>query len=183
MWGGPTPAAPPAPTRRRWATVPLGAAAVALASAEPLVLVPALGLVVGPGLATVGDALARPERNPAWAVAWWARNVGVGLVRSLGGLVVLAVGLCLWFGTEAVDFLASAGPWVLRLTGGLAGLLVVLGIGRGGPGYRSDVTLDAVVARLLPRGRPTVAAAVTVLVCAIVVCFGLLLDPEAWPLR
>ncbi len=182
-WGGTVPFAPPPPSRRRWVTVPLAAAVVALASAEPVVLVPALGLVAGPALATIGDALARPERNLAWAVAWWARNLGVGLARSLGALVVLAVGVCLWFGTEAVDLLAPAGPWVLRLTGGLAGLLVALGIGRGGPSYRSDLAIDAVVDRLLPRGRPTAAAAVTVLVCTVVVCFGLLLDPEAWPLR
>lgn len=181
-WGGPAPSAPPPPTRRRWITLPLAAAAVAFASAEPVVLVPVLGLVGGPALATVGDALAQPERHQAWALAWWARNVAIGAARSLGGLVVLAVTLCLWFGTQAIDLLEPTGPWALRLGGGLAAVLVVSSIGRGGPKYRSDLTLDAAVARLLPGGRPTVPAAVTVLVAVAVACVGLLLRPEAWPI-
>ena len=182
-WGVPAPVAPPPPTGRRWVTVPVALAAVAVASAEPVVGVLGLGLVGGPALATLGDALAQPQRNQAWTVAWWFRNLGVGLVRSLGGLVVLAVTVCLWFGARAVALLEPAAPWTLRLGGGLAGALVVMAIGRGGPGYRAEVTLDAVVARLVPRGRPTVAAAVTVLVCVAVACLALLLRPEAWPIR
>lgn len=182
-WGAPAPVAVPAgTTRRRWVTLPLAAAAVGFASAEPVVLVPVLGLVVGPALATVGDALTQPDRHQAWALAWWARNVAVGAARSVGGLVVLAIALTLWFGTQAIDLLDPAGPWVLRLGGGAAAALVLQNVARGGPRYRSDVSIDTVVARLLPGGRPTVAAAVTVLVSVAIACLGLLLRPEAWPI-
>ncbi len=167
---------------RRWVTVPLGLAAVALTSAQPVTLTLVLGLVVAPLLATVGDVLAQPDRSPAWAPLWWMRNVGVGLVRSLGALVVLAIGVCLWFGADAFDALRDLGPWVLRLTGVASASLLVLSMARGGAGFRSDVALDALARRVVPRGRPTVAAAVVILVGGAVAAAGLALQPEPWPL-
>lgn len=171
------------PAGRRWLTLPLALAAVALASAQPATLILLLGLGAAPVLATVGDRVLQPDRNPAWWPLWWVRNVALGVVRSLGALLVLAVGLCLWFGTDAFDGLAAAGPWVLRATGLVAGGILALSIGRGGPGFRSHVALDALTRRLLPAGRPTLPAAVVILVCLGVAAAGLAFHPEAWPLR
>ena len=170
------------PAGRRWVTVPLAGAAMALASASPVPIVALVGLGVAPVLATVGDRILQPHRNPAWWPLWWARNVGLGLVRSLGALLVLAIGLCLWFGTDAFDAFDAAGPWVLRVTGLVAGGILALSIGRGGPGFRSHVALDAVARRLLPRGRPTLPAGVLLLVCLGITAAGLAFQPEAWPL-
>jgi serine/threonine-protein kinase len=170
------------PAGRRWLTVPLGAAAVALASAQPATIVALLGLGVAPVLATVGDVVMQPSRNPLWWPLWWARNVALGLVRSLGALVVLAIGLCLWFGTDAFEGLSSASPYVLRGTGLVAGGILALSIGRGGPGFRSHLALDALTRRLLPRGRPTMASAIVGVVALAVVAAGLAFRPEAWPL-
>ncbi|HEV7720618.1 MAG TPA: serine/threonine-protein kinase [Iamia sp.] len=171
------------PGGRRWVTLPLGLAATALASAQPATLVVILGLGAAPVLATVGDRVLQPHRNPAWWPLWWVRNVALGVVRSLGALLVLAVGLCLWFGTDAFDSLDAAGPWVLRATGLVAAGILALSIARGGPGFRSHVALDAVTRRLLPRGRPTLPSVVLLLVCIGVVAAGLAFQPEAWPLR
>jgi serine/threonine protein kinase len=171
------------PAGRRWVTVPLAVAAMALASASPVPLVALVGLGVAPVLATVGDRILQPHRNPAWWPLWWARNVALGLVRALGALLVLAIGLCLWFGTDAFEAFDAAGPWVLRATGLAAGGILALSIGRGGPGFRSHVALDAVARRLLPRGRPTMAAGVLLLVCLGATAAGLAFQPEAWPLR
>ncbi len=171
------------PAGRRWVTLPLALAAVALASAQPATLIVLLGLGVAPVLATVGDRVLQPHRAPAWWPLWWVRNVALGLVRSLGALLVLAIGLCLWFGTDAFDAFASAGPWVLRATGLVAGAILALSIGRGGPGFRSQVALDALTRRLVPRGRPTLPAGVLLLVCLGIAAAGLAFQPEAWPLR
>ena len=171
------------PAGRRWVTVPLAVAAVALASASPVPLVAVLGIGAAPVLATVGDRILQPHRNPAWWPLWWARNVALGLVRSLGALLVLAIGLCLWFGTDAFEALDAVGPWVLRATGLVAGGILALSMGRGGPGFRSHVALDALARRLLPQGRPTVPAGVLLLVCLGATAAGLAFQPEAWPLR
>lgn len=171
------------PAGRRWVTVPLAVAAMALASASPVPIVALVGLGVAPVLATVGDRILQPHRNPAWWPLWWVRNVALGLVRALGALLVLAIGLCLWFGTDAFEAFDAAGPWVLRVTGLAAGGILALSIGRGGPGFRSHVALDAVARRLLPRGRPTLPAGVLLLVCLGLVTAGLAFQPEAWPLR
>lgn len=178
VWS-PTGAPPP---RRAWVTLPLGLAAVALASAQPVTMTMVLALVVAPALATVGDHLVRPHRSLAWAPAWWGRNVAVGLVRGFGAACILAVGLCLWYGTEAFTGLATAGPWVLRATGVGAGWVLASSIGRGGAGFRSHAALDHLAGRLLPRGRFTPAAGVLLVVCAVVVAAGAWFRPEAWPL-
>jgi serine/threonine protein kinase len=170
------------PAGRRWLTVPLGAAAIALASAQPAGIVALLGLGVAPLLATAGDVVMQPDRNPLWWPLWWARNVALGLIRSLGALVVMAIGLCLWFGTDAFEGLSSASPYVLRATGLLAGGILALSIGRGGPGFRSHLALDALTRRLLPRGKPTMASAIVGLVALAIVAAGLSFRPEAWPL-
>ncbi|HYI63020.1 MAG TPA: serine/threonine-protein kinase [Acidimicrobiales bacterium] len=181
----PVPVAPGvgAPPRGRgWVTLPLGLAAVALASAQPVTVTLALAVGVAPALATVGDRLVRPHRSLAWAPGWWARNVAVGLVRGLGAAGILGVGLCLWYGTELFDGAAGAGSWVLRATGVGAGWVLASSIGRGGPGFRSHVALDALATRLLPRGRLTPVAAVVVAVCLLVAAAGAWFRPEAWPL-
>ncbi|QYG93493.1 protein kinase [Iamia sp. SCSIO 61187] len=189
------PAAPPAagarldlvdgtaPVGRRWITLPLGVAAVALASAQPATLIAVLGIGMAPVLATVGDRQVQPGRSPAWWPVWWLRNVALGVVRTLGALCVLAIGLCLWFGADAFEALAPAGPWILRTTGVVAATLLVVSIARGGPGFRSHVALDAVARALVPRGRPTFASGVLLLVCLAVAAAGLAFEPEAWPLR
>jgi hypothetical protein len=191
---GPTPAPhrratdpqPPAllgtPAGRRWVTLPLAAAAIGLCSAQPVTLTFVLGVVIAPILATVGDVLAQPERSPAWAPLWWLRNVAVGFVRSLGSLVVLAIGLCLWFGTDAFDALAPAAPWVLRVTGMATGAILATSIARGGQGFRSHVAIDALTRRVCPRGTVTVAAVVVVLVGVALAAAGLAFQPEAYPL-
>ena len=184
---GPTPDRMAGPTGgpprgRAWVTLPLGLAGTALASAQPATVTLVIGLVVAPVLATVGDHLQRPDRHPGWAVGWWARNLLIGLVRALAPLVLLAFGLLLWYGTEAFDGLAAAGPWVLRATGVAAGGVMCLSVGQGGTGFRSHLALDALARRLLPAGRPTLPAAVLVLVCVALAAAGLWFQPEAWPL-
>jgi hypothetical protein len=166
---------------RGWLTLPIGLAGIALASAQPATVTLLIGLGVAPLLATAGDRVLRPHRNPAWMVSWWLRNLAVGAVRSLGAIIVLAVGLCLWLGTDAFDALAPAAPWVLRATGVAAGWILALSVGRGGPGFRSHVALDALTIRLMPKGRPTVAAGVVVLVCVALTAAGIWFRPEAWP--
>lgn len=170
------------PPGRPWLTVPLGLAVTALASAQPATIVLALGLGAAPLLATAGDRLLRRGRNPAWIVPWWARNLGVAVVRSLGALVILAIGLLLWSGTEIFESLAPAGQWVLRATGVAAGGILALSVGRGGPGFRSHVALDALTVKLMPRGRVSIAVVVVGLVCLAVVATCLWFEPEAWPL-
>ncbi len=170
------------PRGRAWVTVPLGLAGTALASAQPATITLLVALLVAPVLATVGDHLLRPDRHPGWFVGWWARNLLVGAVRAVAAVAVLAFGLCLWYGTEAFDALGAAGPWVLRATGVAAGGIICLSVGQGGPGFRSHLALDALTRRLLPRGRPTLPAAVLVLVCVGLVAAGLWFQPEAWPL-
>ncbi|MGI8936870.1 MAG: serine/threonine-protein kinase, partial [Iamia sp.] len=85
-----------APPGRAWLTLPLAFAAMSIASAQPATISLLLGLGVAPLLATAGDRVLRPHRSAGWLAAWWPRNLLVGAVRSLGGLVVLAFGLCLW---------------------------------------------------------------------------------------
>lgn len=172
-----------APTGRGWLTVPLGLAAMSIASAQPATVTLILGVGVAPLVATAGDRILRPHRSPGWMAAWWVRNLLLGVARSLGGLVVLAFGLCLWYGTEAFDSLQAAGPWVLRATGVAAAGVLCLSIGQGGPGFRSHVALDAAAERLMPRGRLSVAAAVVGVVCLGVIAAGLWFRPEAWPLK
>lgn len=167
---------------RAWVTIPLGVAGTALASAQPATVTLVIGLVVAPLLATVGDHLHRPDRHPGWAVGWWARNLLIGLVRSLAPLALLAFGLLLWYGTEAFDALAAAAPWVLRATGVAAGGLMCLSVGRGGTGFRSPLALDALARRLVPSGRPTLPAFVLVVACVALAAAGLWFQPEAWPL-
>lgn len=170
------------PVDRRWITIPLGAGAVVMTSAQPISLTLVLGLVIAPILATVGDVLSRHDRSPAWAPLWWLRNVGAGLIRSLGALVVLAVGVGLWFGADAIDALRTAAPYVLRVTGLATGALVVLSMARGGAGFRTDVALDAATRRLMPQGRPTLAVGIVGVVGLALVVAGLAFQPEPWPL-
>jgi serine/threonine-protein kinase len=183
------PAAPAAPVvhpwsrpGRRWVTWPLGLAAVSLASCQPVGVTLALGLGIGPALATAGDLLLRRDRHPAWAAWWWARNVLTGAARLVGPLLVLAIGLAAWWVTDTVSFLSGAAPWVLRVTGGLCGWMVASSFGRGSPRFRTDVALDALTVRLAPRGRPSLQGVVLLLVCAAMVAAGLWFEPEAWPL-
>lgn len=167
---------------RAWLTVPLGLAAVALASAQPLTVTLLLALGVAPLLATAGDRLLQPHRSAGWLVPWWLRNVAVGAIRALGALVVLGFGICLWYGTEAITAFAPAGPWVLRATGVAAAGILCLSISRGRPGFRSNLALDALARRLMPRGTPTVAVGVVVLAAVALGAAGLWFQPEAWPL-
>ncbi len=169
------------PVGRRWLTVPLAVAGVALASVRPVAGVGLLGLAAAPLLATLGDRALRPERAAAWLPVWWARNVAIGLVRLLGPALVLFLGTCLWFGSAAFEALAPAGPWLVRGTGVVAGALVVASIGRGGEGFRSHVGLDHLTRRLVPGGRLSRAGALVLLVCLGLAALGLAVDPEAWP--
>ena len=67
-------------------------------------------------------------------------------------------------------------------TGVAAGWVLALSVGRGGPGFRSHVALDALTIRLLPRARLTVPAGVLILVCVALTAAGIWFQPEAWPL-
>ena len=167
---------------RSWLTIPLGLAAVALASAQPLTVTLLLALVVAPLLATAGDRLLQPHRSAGLLLPWWLRNVAIGAFRALGAVVVLGFGICLWYGTEVVTALAPAGPWVLRATGVAAAGIVCLSTGRGRPGFRSNLALDALARRLMPRGTPTVAVGVVLLAAVALGAAGLWFQPEAWPL-
>lgn len=170
------------PEGRRWVTVPLGLAAMALASAQPATLVALLVLAVAPVVATVGDRALRPERALLWLPVWWARNLVISTVRSVGSLMVVFLGTCLWFGAEAYGQLAPAGPWVVRGTGVLAGGLLGLSIGRGGEGFRSHLGLDAVTRWLLPRGRLSILGTLLMAVGLGLAALGLAMDPRVWPL-
>jgi hypothetical protein len=162
--------------------LPLGLVAVSLASCQPVGVTLALGLGVGPALATAGDVLVRRDRHPSWAAWWWVRNLLTGATRLLGPLLVLGAGLAVWWLVDSVSFLTAAAPWVLRATGAVCGWMVASSLGRGSPRYRTDVALDALTVRLAPRGRPSVQGVVLIVVCAALVAAGLWFQPEAWPL-
>ncbi len=187
--GSPFGVAPPhqagaagSPHGRAWVTVPLGLGATALASAQPVTVPLVIGLLVAPLLATAGDRVLRPHRSAGWMPGWWLRNLVVGALRAVGPILVLGVGLGLWWGSETYDALAVAGPWVLRATGIGAGGLLCLSAGRGGPRFRSHLALDALARRLLPHGRLTVPAGVLLVVGLGLAAAGLWFQPEAWPL-
>lgn len=171
------------PAGRRWVTVPLGGAAMALASARPATLVVLLGLALAPLVATVGDRAVRPEHARVWLPLWWARNLVISTVRTIGPALVVFLGTCLWYGSTAFSALAPTGPWVLRVVGVVAGGLLGLSISRGGEGFRSHLGLDVVTRRLLPRGRLSSAGVALLLVCVGLAAIGLAVAPEAWPLR
>jgi hypothetical protein len=170
------------PAGRAWLTIPLAAAAIALASAQPVTITLLLGLVVAPVLATVGDRLLRRHRRSAWVLPWGMRNLAVAAGRSVVPLLVLLVGLGLWALVDAVGALAPAGPWVLRATGVATGWILVSSIGHGSPTFHSHVAIDALAVRLLPKGRPTRELAVVWLVCVAGVAAGLAFQPEPWPI-
>lgn len=167
---------------RAWLTLPLGLAALALASAQPLPMTLVLALGVGPVLATWGDRVLQPHRSRGWMLGWWLRNLGVGVVRALGAVIVLGVGIGLWYLTQAITAFEGAGPWVLRATGVAAAGIVCLSLRRGGPGFRSNLALDALARRLMPRGALTMAAGVVLVVAVALGAVGLWFQPEAWPL-
>lgn len=170
------------PEGRRWVTVPLGIGVMALASARPAGLVALLVLAVAPVLATVGDRALGPERAVLWLPVWWARNLVISTMRSIGALILVFLGTCLWFGADAYAALAPVAPWVVRGTGVLAGGLLGLSIGRGGDGFRSHLGLDAVARLLMPRGRLSIAATLLMAVGLGLAALGLTLDPTVWPL-
>ena len=100
------------PQPSRWlVTLPVGAAAVALTSAAPVICTPLLVLGAVPALATAGDLLVHRARatwgiQDGWAdrqgagtagVARFARNLAVSVARSLPVLAALAVLIAVWY--------------------------------------------------------------------------------------
>lgn len=170
-----------APASRPWLTYPLGAAAVALTTAAPALMVGVLAIGVAPALATRGDQLVEPTRSPVWLPLRWIRNTLVGAVRAVIPGAVLLFGLLMWWGTGVFDGMDTVGEVVLRGTGAVVGLVLARSIGRGAPTFRSHVALDDLAVRLMPAGRPTPWVGALIAACALAVATGLSLTPEAWP--
>jgi hypothetical protein len=178
-------------------SLPVGAAAVALASAAPVLLVPLLVAVAVPALATAGDLLVHRARatwglQSGWsdrqgagtaAVARFLRNVVVSVTRSLPVLAGVAVLVAVWYPVHDIDALRGIADWYLRLVGLGAGLLVVVPALKGSATFASGIAVDEVHRRVAPRGRGLTQAGIVLwLVCLALTAIGLLVSPEVAPL-
>ncbi|WP_421118836.1 hypothetical protein ACE2AJ_15915 [Aquihabitans daechungensis] len=177
-------------------TLPLAVLAVAAGSAAPLLVIGAMVLVVLPVLATVGDGAARrqraeqgfaatrSERLPSGVVAAsrFVRNVVTSVLRTSPIVGVSAVFLGLWYVVDQTSMPQGILDVTLRLIGGGAVWLLLLGAREGSPRFRSGLGIDRLVQRLAPEGRVTERLIVAWLLIAIGVAAALWLTPDAFPL-
>ena len=194
---GSPPVVGPAESGRAWVTVPLAAAAVALASSTPLVLVFAVAVVGLPLLATAGDLAVHRNRQLTWselrrwhrapptsvAPILFIRNVAVGVFRAVPALAIGAVGVLVARSIGAAGTVNAWQDFAVRLTGVATMLCLVVPARNGGRTFRSGLGLDRVAAwamegRTKPRGRTVAVWAVLVFLVAL----GAWLHPELWPL-
>ena len=175
----------------------IGLAAVALAAAAPVLVVPVLVLAGIPGLATAGDLVVHRTRSTwgvqtAWsdrqgpgtaAVARFLRNLVVSAGRTLPVLAGLAVLVAVWYPVHDIGALAPLADWYLRVVGLGAGLLVVVPALRGSATFASGIAVDHIHRRVAPSGRGLTQAGVLLwLVCLALAAIGLLASPEVAPL-
>lgn len=183
---------------RRKVTVPLIAAAVALASAAPVAVVALLVIGVLPALATCGDLMR--HRHLRWhggADGWFARsgdavvvpvrflsNLVVSAVRSVPALALDAVLVGGWVFARRASVAVTGTDILLRVTGVAVAVLLLYPVGRGSQRFRTDVAVhritDDVVdgdGRLLSRGW------VLWLVAVGLVALALWLHPDPWPIQ
>jgi hypothetical protein len=187
------------PRRGRWlVTVPVTAAVVALVSAAPVLFAAVVVLVALPALATTGDlALHRHRRTWGGATTWFQRrservaagprflrNVAVSLLRAVPALVVLVVLVACWYPLHDSVRTVGAADWFLRLSGAIAGLLLVVPALRGSAKFATGTAVDAAHLRVAPEGlRLARAGWVLWLACALLVAIGLGFSPDVWPLH
>lgn len=189
-------AAEPAPTRPRLVTLPLALLAVAAGSAAPLLVIGLVVLVVLPLLATAGDAVARrqraergfadgkAERLPTSVVvpSRFVRNLVTSVLRTSPIVGVSAVFLGCWYALDQTSLPQGILDITLRLIGGGAVAMLLLGAREGSARFRSGLGIDHLITRFAPDGRVTERLLVLWLVAAIGVVAALWLTPDAFPL-
>jgi hypothetical protein len=177
-------------------TLPLAAVAVAAGSAAPLLVIGLMVLVVLPILATVGDGVARrrraaqgfaggrTERMPTGVVvpSRFVRNLVTSVLRTSPIVGVSAVFLGCWYALDQTSLPQGLLDVVLRVIGGGAVWLLLLGAREGSSRFRSGLGIDRLVERLAPSGRVDERVLVLWLVTAIGVAAALWLTPDAFPL-
>lgn len=200
-WSGLEPEDPgaalePAARRPRLVTVPLALFAVAAGSAAPLLVIALLVLVVLPLLATVGDGVARrrraergfaagrSERLPSGVLvpSRFVRNLVTSVLRSSPIIGVSAVLIGGWYAVAQTSMPQGILDVTLRLIGGGAVWLLLLGARDGSPRFRSGLGIDRLADRLAPDGRVTERLIVVWLLIATGVAAALWLTPDAFPL-
>ena len=193
----PGPASVARPARPRLVTLPLAAFAVAAGSAAPLLVIGVVVLVVLPWLATLGDdearrqraergfAAGRAERLPTGVVvpSRFVRNLVTSVLRTSPIVGVSAVFLGCWYALDQTSLPQGILDVLLRIIGGGAVWLVLLGAREGSPRFRSGLGIDRVVRRLTPEGRVSERVVVLWLLAAIGIAAALWLTPDAFPLR
>lgn len=192
-----SPATPAVVRRRGPVTWPVGVAATALASASPLLVTALLAYVAVPALATFGDLeqtrgtggsgmhRGRLARSGPWVFlpVRFVRNLAVGLARSIAAVAVAAIGIA----TVQVLVDAAVGSairdFAVRCTGIAMALVLLLPIRHAGRGFRTEVGIDAAVARVMTgSSRVTSGVAVVWVVSVAVTAVAVWLRPELWPL-
>ena len=180
------------------ATLPLLAAAVALASAAPVAVVALLVVGVLPALATGGDLLRhRYQRWHGPAEGWFARsgagvvvpvrflaNLVVSLFRSVPALALDAVLVGLWVlgrhGSVAVAWTDA----LLRVTGVAVAGLLLYPVGRGSRRFRTGVAVHRITDEVVdPDGRLRSRGWVMWLVAIGLVALAFWLRPDPWPVH
>lgn len=188
---------PPPPPGQWKVTAPAFATIAALGAAGPVLGVVVLATVLLPGVATVGDGITfvRLRRQgarlkwlhrvalPGFSVMRFVRNLAAVLRAGVPALVVGAGAVAITLLLGALGAGVHAQELILRPAGAVAAVLLALPVVRERWRFRVDVVSDAVYERAVDaRGRLTHFGLGLWLVATIVVCLGVGLRPDLWPL-